>query len=100
MTQVCTRKLPSLIFPRRTAIFPSGPYLSTYDTVRRTLEGWLKKLRHSDSFHRLPLRLNWLVLLTSLKALASTPSLTRLNVTAASVDLRKSSAEPVVKIIE
>src|SRR5664279_6006362 len=86
-----TVTLRPVAFPRITAIFPRSPYLSSYETVSRKAAGSPKKFSHSDSLNRLPLRLNWLVLLTNSNALTSPLCLPQSRTMEASAAFRKLS---------
>src|ERR1700722_104820 len=91
MTQVLTWTLRPNVLPMTTAILPRGPYLSSYEAVRRKAAGSWKKLIQSDSLYRFPFRLNWFVLLTNSKALSSLASDPKYKVITASALTRKSS---------
>ena len=99
-THACTQSMRPSVLPRIAAIVPRGPYLSLYDTESTNVAGSTEKLRQSASLKRLPLRLNWLVLLTNSKTLASPPSRTKLKTMEASAVRRSSSEELLADLTE
>src|SRR5262249_11353981 len=93
ITHAFTYNLRPTVLPIMTAILPNGPYLSSYEAVRTKAAGSWRELSHSESLRRLPLRLNWFVLLISSKALTSRGSVPKPKVITAS-DLSRKSPEP------